>query len=104
MGPGLIPRPVVSLIAAVVIIVWGASQLAIIFVPTYEAPAEIHLAVMLVLGALFGLRRDDKDEQRPSESGEKPPAEPPPEGRVSAADLINRLKQEPPPERRRDRR
>lgn len=106
MSPGLIPRPVVTIIATVVIVVWAMSQAASIFVPDYEPPAEIHLAVMLVLGALFGLRKGDQqqgDAEPPAAPAAPaapaiPPAaaedEPVPPGRVSASDLIARLKQE----------
>jgi hypothetical protein len=104
VGPGLIPRPVVTVIAAVVIAVWALAQAAVIFVPGYQTPAEIHLAAMFVLGALFGLRKDDNqpDEQRDDKPTPPtpPPDKPPPQGRVSATDLIARLEQE----RRRDRR
>lgn len=109
MGPGLIPRPVVSAIAAVIVAVWALSQAAVIFVPGYEAPPEIHLSVMLILGALFGMRKDGNGNGgEPAKPPPPPPAPAPaqlegepaplPPGAVSAADLIARLQAE-----RRDR-
>lgn len=108
MAPGLIPRGAVTAIAGVVIAVWGVAQVADAFVDGYDAPAEIHLAVMLVLGALFGLRKDGDDdrptpEPAPAPAAPAPPAvpvpppelpEPPGPGRESAADMIARLQRE----------
>ena len=97
-----LPRPVVIAIASVVIGVWALSQVAVMFLPDYEPPAELHLAVMAVLAAVFGLQRsEDKDAAPPPQapSPAQPPApapepEPLPSGRESAADLIARLNQE----------
>lgn len=101
MAPGLIPRGAVTAIAGAVIAVWGVAQVADAFVEGYDSPAEIQLAVMLVLGALFGMRKDDKDDKPDPSPPALPPApvpepaqEPLPPGRVSAADLISRLQQE----------
>lgn len=114
---GLIPRPMVAAISVLVIAVWALSNAAVVFVPGYVPPAEIHLAVMLVLSALFAARSKD-DEKKPAEPAapgaepppaappppEAPEAEPPPPGGVAAADLIARLLAErggtQPPERR----
>lgn len=92
MVPGLIPRPVVTAIAAVVIGVWALSQVAEVFVPTYDAPAELHLTVMAVLGALFAVGKTDRPAEPAKPAPDDAPALPP--GRVSAADLIARLAQE----------
>jgi hypothetical protein len=103
VAPGLIPRPLVTAIAATVIAVWAGWQVAAWLVPGLEVPAEIHLAVMAVLGAIFGLQRGGDD--KPAAALDKPPGtpEPPTEtpspGRVPAAELIARLQQE----RRRER-
>jgi hypothetical protein len=107
VAPGLIPRPLVTAIAATVIAVWAGWQVAAWLVPGLEVPAEIHLAVMAVLGAVFGLQRGGSGDALPA-ALDKPaapppaqegvPAEPPPR-RVPAADLIARLQQE----RRRER-
>lgn len=74
-GSGLIPRPVVSVVAVVVIGVWGTSQVASIFVDGYQVPEAIHAALMVVLGSLFALRQG-KDE--PAKPPETPPAATPP--------------------------
>jgi hypothetical protein len=88
----------VTAIAGAVIAVWGVAQVADVVVADYESPAEIHLAVMLVLGALFGLRGSDGDKPDepppPAAPPPPPPDEPVPLGRESAADLIARLLQE----------
>lgn len=74
-GSGLIPRPVVSVVAVVVIGVWGTSQVASIFVDGYEVPEAIHAALMVVLGSLFALRQGKDDAAKPTET---PPAVAPP--------------------------
>lgn len=94
---GLIPRPAVAVIAVLVIAVWAVTQAAQVFVADYTPPPEIHLAVMLVLTALFTVRKPD--DKKPN--GEPPPpaeptAEPRP-GEIAAADLIARLQAERPP-------
>jgi len=98
---------VVVAIAAVVIGVWALAQVAIIFVPDYTPPAELHLVAMTVLAAVFGLQRsgeskdDGKDGGKGSGKAVEPPPPPEPEkpeplpfGRESAADLIARLRDE----------
>jgi hypothetical protein len=74
-GSGLIPRPVVSVVAVVVIGVWGTSQVASIFVDGYQVPEAIHAALMVVLGSLFALRQG-KDEPAKSPAAAPPAAAP----------------------------
>lgn len=79
-GPGLIPRPIVAVCAIVVTGVWGASQIASIFIDGYEPPEAIHAALMIVLGSLFALRQggEKKPDPGPPTAPALPPAPPPP--------------------------
>lgn len=95
MGLQVIPRPLAGGIAALVIVVWGLVQVADIFVQDYQPPSEIHLAVMLVLGAVYGARKDEP--VKPDEPAPEPvpaAAEPGAPARESAADMIARLQRE----------
>lgn len=104
MGPGLIPRPLAIGIAVVITGVWAASQLGTLFVPGYQAPDAIHAALMIVLGAVFALRRTDAEAEQANDEQEeapeppartRPPRDPRGPGRPeSAADMIARLQRE----------
>lgn len=45
---------VVNAVALVVAVVWATSFVADILVKTYTPPNEVHLALMVVLGGVFG--------------------------------------------------
>jgi hypothetical protein len=105
VGPGLIPKPVASVIAVAITSVWIASQVAPFFLPAYKASESINTALMLILGAVFAMRRSDNSHaERPADEPPRPaaapsprPRDPPPavdERRESAADLIDRLRRE----------
>lgn len=93
MGPGLIPKPIAIAIAVIITVVWAASQLGSLFVAGYQAPEGIHAALMIVLGAVFALRRSD---DKPDKPDDDPPDRPTPpavaevddEARAAAQTLI----------------
>lgn len=90
MGPGLIPKPVAIAIAVIITAVWAASQLGSLFVAGYEAPEGIHAALMIVLGAVFALRRSDaadssdKNERRRARPARADDPDDPDDGAVDA--------------------
>jgi hypothetical protein len=66
----VIPRPIVSVIALVVTMVWTGNFVADILVDGYESNLAIHAAFMVIIGSAFALGRksDDKttEEELPS--------------------------------------
>jgi hypothetical protein len=54
-------QSVVNAVAVVVTIVWGISFVADILIPDYVPPTNVHMALMVVLGGVFGsqfIKRD----------------------------------------------
>jgi hypothetical protein len=47
-------QSVVNAVALVIVAMWAASFLADIFIRAYVPPTQIHLALMVVLGGVFG--------------------------------------------------
>lgn len=47
-------QSVVNAVAIVVTIVWGISFVADILIPDYIPPTNVHMALMVVLGGVFG--------------------------------------------------
>jgi hypothetical protein len=45
---------VVNLVAMVVVLVWATGFVADILIEKYVPPSEVHLALMVVLGGVFG--------------------------------------------------
>lgn len=43
-------------IALVVTVVWAASFVADLLVPTYDPPTELHAAMLMVVGGIFGVQ------------------------------------------------
>jgi hypothetical protein len=52
--PYRLSQQVVNTVAIVVTIVWGISFIADILVPGYDPPTNVHMALMVVLGGVFG--------------------------------------------------
>jgi hypothetical protein len=60
-APYRLSQNVVNAVAVVVTIVWGISFIADILVPDYIPPTNVHMALMVVLGGVFGsqfIKRD----------------------------------------------
>jgi len=53
-APYRLSQNVVNAVAVVVTIVWAVSFTADILVPEYEPPTNVHMALMVVLGGVFG--------------------------------------------------
>lgn len=54
-------QSVVNAVAVVVTVVWGISFVADILIPAYTPPTNVHMALMVVLGGVFGsqfIKRD----------------------------------------------
>lgn len=57
----MIPRPIVSVIALVVTLVWTGNFIADVLVPGYEGSLAIHAAFMVIVGASFTFGRKAED-------------------------------------------
>jgi hypothetical protein len=53
-APYRLSQQVVNAVAIVVTAVWGVSFIADILVPDYTPPTNVHMALMVVLGGVFG--------------------------------------------------
>lgn len=52
--PYRLSQNVVNAVAVVVTVVWGISFIADILIPDYSPPTNVHMALMVVLGGVFG--------------------------------------------------
>lgn len=52
--PYKLSQSVVNAVAVVVTVVWGISFVADILIPAYTPPTNVHMALMVVLGGVFG--------------------------------------------------
>lgn len=63
----IVNAKVVNGIAIVVTMVWAASFIADIFLVKYNPPSQIHAAMLIVVGSLFGFqitsKKGDSDDQ-----------------------------------------